>query len=445
MMAVELRKLLFISYAYPPTGGAGVQRSVKFTKYLPACGWRPTVLTVSNPSVPVMDTDLTGDLNADNPIVRTKTREPAYRVKNSLVSTPLSRFSVKRFVRSAAMAILQPDPQVLWNHGAYQAACQTLGQIKHEAIYVTGPPFSSFLLARKLKQRFSLPLVVDFRDEWLLASQYLDNHQRSGFAFRRHLTMFRDVLQAADAVITTTQASARELKRWVAEFGSSATVKCIYNGFDEDDFSNSSDDFTFKRNQSNRYKIVYTGTLWKLTDVSPLVDLFSRESAKSKTLSQQLEIVFAGRRTAPQQKLVDALPEFGISIACHDYLPHHQSIELARSADSLLLLLSDEPGAERVVPAKLFEYLALDKPIVAIIPEGETAELLRESSKAIIVHPKRPQHLLDWLASAVVNDCNNTVNLSERQRHWPKSISAFTRQALTRQLADVLDNVAIAK
>ena len=377
-MDADLKRVLFISYAYPPTGGAGVQRSVKFTKYLPSHGWRPTVLTVSNPSVPVMDADLVHDVDDRNPIVRAKTREPSYRVKKNLV-TDRVRFSLKGLLRKTAMAILQPDPQVLWNRNAYLAACRTLTQTSMSAIYVTGPPFSSFLLAQKLKRKFSLPLVVDFRDEWLLASRYLENHQRTGFAFHRQLKLFKSVLRDSDAVIATTQASANELRRWADELECSTSTTCIYNGFDEDDFFESDDHDEFRQKDPTRYRIVYTGTLWRMTDVSPLVEAFSRVGESSEDLFRRIEIIFAGRRTDQQQMLVDRLRDLRISVHCYDYLPHHQSIALAQSADALLLLLADEAGAERVVPAKLFEYLALDKPILAVIPDGESSDLLKAS------------------------------------------------------------------
>ena len=178
-MKDPLRRVLFISYAYPPTGGGGVQRSVKFTKYLPETRWRPTVLTAANPSVPVQDSDLSGDLDPETVVLRARTFEPSYAVKQKLVSTGKpSRVSLRSLVRQAGMSVLQPDPQVLWNPLAYRMASTALRQTPHEVIYVTGPPFSSFLLGRSLKRRFGLPLVLDFRDEWLLSSQYLDNHVR---------------------------------------------------------------------------------------------------------------------------------------------------------------------------------------------------------------------------------------------------------------------------
>ncbi|MEZ6075657.1 MAG: hypothetical protein R3C56_08255 [Pirellulaceae bacterium] len=157
---VNNKRVLLISYAFPPTGGAGVQRVTKFIKFLPGYGWSPTVLTACNPSVPVQDRDLLADVSTDVAIVRSRTWEPGYGVKKRLADAPHKRFSVRLLLRSLAMSVLQPDPQILWNATAYRAACRQLSQVAHDAILVTAPPFSSFLLGRRLKKKFGLPLVL---------------------------------------------------------------------------------------------------------------------------------------------------------------------------------------------------------------------------------------------------------------------------------------------
>ena len=137
-----------------------------------------------------------------------------YAVKKKLVMTEQQpKLPIRRWIRQAGMSILQPDPQILWNSFALRIAKSAIRESLRndepfEAIYVTGPPFSSFLLGRSLKRRFGLPLVLDFRDEWLLASQYLDNHQQTGLAYRRQLAMFHQVLRAADAVLATNDRTA---------------------------------------------------------------------------------------------------------------------------------------------------------------------------------------------------------------------------------------------
>ena len=447
-----LRRVLFISYAYPPTGGGGVQRSVKFVKYLPEFGWRPTILTAANPSVPVRDHDLSDELDPETTILRARTLEPSYAVKQKLVSTgKRSRLSIRGLARRAGMSLLQPDPQVLWNPFADRMAKTALRQTPHEVIYVTGPPFSSFLLGRSLKRRFGLPLVLDFRDEWLLSSQYLDNHQRSGLAFRRQLAMLRKVLRAADAVLTTTQASACELARHIEQSGSRASVQCIYNGYDDEDdlvpialvpIAPSPDTDVARQDhgasgespQPSRLRIVYTGTLWTLTDVSPVVSAMLHLAAADPQTASRVDLIFAGRRTPDQDAVLRRLDNTPIRMQSHDYLPHGQSISLAKSADVLLLLLADQPGAERVVPAKLFEYMAVNKPILAVCGEGETASLLRQHGHRNVFHPNQSEQVSKWLASRLRGEPGRIV-------HDASAIGQFARRELTRQLASVFAGI----
>ena len=169
-MKDPLRRVLFISYAYPPTGGGGVQRSVKFTKYLPETRWRPTVLTAANPSVPVQVSDLSGDLDPETVVLRARTLNPLMRSsKNWFRRESPREFPCAAWSGKPACPCCNPIPRCCGIRWAYRMASTALRQTPHEVIYVTGPPFSSFLLGRSLKRRFGLPLVLDFRDEWLLS------------------------------------------------------------------------------------------------------------------------------------------------------------------------------------------------------------------------------------------------------------------------------------
>ena len=424
-------RVLMVCYAFPPTGGGGVQRSVKFVKYLPEFGWRPTVLTVSNPSVPVQDSDLASEVDPTIEVIRARTLEPSYSAKQRVVASgDSSRFSIKSVARGAAMMLLQPDPQVLWNPFAYQAAKKHLRRVPHDAIYVTGPPFSSFLIGRKLKQKFNLPLVVDFRDEWLLAIKYLENHQRGSFSHGRQVAMMRKVLRSADAVLATTQASATELRRYTEQVGGHAKVQCVYNGYDEDDFGSAPmSDERRAGTESRRLRIVYTGTLWNLTDISPLVQSLLSLASTSADAASKIELVIAGRLAPEQQALVDQIDETPIEVRCCGYLPHRESVALARSADLLLLLLSDQPGAERVVPAKLFEYLAIGKPILAICGAGETKQLLKQAEQKFNFSPNDQEGIANFIRSYLDQPPSFTL---------ARNIKRFSRRELTQQLADVL-------
>ena len=171
-----MKRVLLISYVFPPVGGAGVQRAVKFSKYLPRHGWEVSVLTASNPSVPLFDSSLQNDVPSDTVIERALTLEPSYAAKASVAanSSHRDRWGFRKFIksvaRSTASTLLQPDPQILWAPQAMKRASQLLKSMRHDAIIATAPPFSSLIIGKRLSQKFGLPLVADYRDEWEISN-----------------------------------------------------------------------------------------------------------------------------------------------------------------------------------------------------------------------------------------------------------------------------------
>ena len=436
------RNVLFICYSFPPVGGAGVQRSVKFVKYLPNEGWRPIVLTVQNPSVPVLDNTLFKDIPTGTQVLRSKTWEPSYRSKASFsTSVKKNNSFLSRWLKSVVLQWIQPDLQVLWNRSAYRTAVNALTQQKISAIYVSGPPFSSFLIGCKLKKRSGLPLVLDFRDEWSLSAKYLENQSRQYRTMSRQMRLFEETIKQADAIVATTQASADELRRCCLRVHAKASVECIYNGYDPSDFVELTED----KHDNQMYRLVYTGTLWRLTDISPLVKAIELWSRREPLLAKKLELILIGRRTPEQDSIVDRLEQTPITMRRIDYTPHDRSLQWAKNADGLLLLLAQESGAERVVPAKLFEYLALQLPILGIVPNGESKQLLDRCTKATAIHPNDSAEIENWLSNAIAS---KQPIRSKRIELHSGQLTAFatelqwcSRQFLTRQLAKTLDRI----
>ncbi|MBC7818294.1 MAG: hypothetical protein IAG10_15520, partial [Planctomycetaceae bacterium] len=260
------KRVLVVTYNFPPVGGAGVQRVTKFVKYLPQFGWDATVLTTENPSVPVYDESLLADVPPQTVVVKARTLEPGYALKrfvsasnaepnqvtrsvseggrsmtsdgNSPSLTLRVRFmaAAKRALRGAANLLLQPDPQVLWNSRAIEAGLRILGQRTHDAIFVTAPPFSSLLIGAELARRTGLPLVLDYRDEWSISNSYLEN-KRLGWLSRTWQQHQQSLcVRAASALVATTRHSAESLQEVARASECRPLVTHIYNGFDTADF-----------------------------------------------------------------------------------------------------------------------------------------------------------------------------------------------------------------
>lgn len=396
------RRVLFVAYAFPPVGGAGVQRVTKFIKYLPSAGWAPSVLTPSNPSVPVLDESLTADVPPDTVIRRARTLEPSYAVKNAVSAGAGNarrgagklNALVKGAARGVFIRILQPDPQVLWYPAAVREGLRLLRELPHEVIVATGPPFSGFLIGAALSRRTGLPLVLDYRDEWSLSNRFLENKGYGSLALRFQAFLQRRVVRRARALVATTDSSAEALAEVRDRASSRAEVVCIHNGFDPDDFV----DPGGPPGARDRYRILYTGTLWNLTSVAPLVEAIRRVCAESPTLAASLELRIVGRRTGDQQAMLSALAGSPVRVIEHDYVDHDEVVRMMQSADALCALLTDAPGAERVLPGKIFEYMASRRPILAIAPAGDLWRVLSGYPSAERFPPADVGGIARWVA-----------------------------------------------
>jgi glycosyltransferase involved in cell wall biosynthesis len=435
------RRLLLVAYAFPPVGGAGVQRPLKWVKYLRRAGWHVTVLTPENPSVPVRDESLLEEVPDDTVFLRPRTREPSYRWKQQLnvAATPSSRrWAVpKRWLRQLAGGLLQPDPQILWYGKAVDAATRHLRLVPHDAVLVTAPPFSSFLIGAALRRRCQTPLILDYRDEWDLSNRYLEHASRAWLSRVVQERMQRSVLRAADAVIATTRASERRLQERILQAGSRARTACIYNGYDEDDLEPSGGSPAIPHVPTGCFRIVYTGTLWNLTSIEPLIQGLELLHQRSPAAAAQIELACIGRKTPEQQAYVDRLKRTTCRVLDIGYSSHDAVIAWLRSADAVCLLLSDVPGADRVVPAKLFEYLALHKPILACLPDGESCQLVDRYAQAGFFRPASAGALAEFLANIVSRRDSADWNYPLE----PSDVTEFSRERQTERLRALLEDV----
>jgi glycosyltransferase involved in cell wall biosynthesis len=331
--------------------------------------------------------------------------------------------------------VLQPDPQILWYRNAVRAATAHLRTTRHDAILVTAPPYSSFLIGTALKRRFGLPLVLDYRDEWDLSSRYLENAQRDWASQAVQERMQRSILRQADAVVATTQSSVRRLQRRLSQVGRLAHTSCIYNGFDAEDFEGHAARTVVPAQAPGTFRIVYTGTLWNLTTIAPLIAALEQLSQQSAELAARVELVCVGRKTPEQLALLNRLATTACRLVNVDYCDHPTAIAWLRSADALCLLLSDVLGAERVVPAKLFEYLAIRKDVLALMPEGEAAGLIRRFHPEGWYSPSDIAGITQWLHARL--DCIKAC--SSHPTIDADDIAEFSRERQTDRLLDLLD------
>jgi glycosyltransferase involved in cell wall biosynthesis len=341
---------------------------------------------------------------------------------------------VTGLLRRAGTLALQPDPQILWLPGAVAEGRRLLRHLRHDVVLVSGPPFSSFLVGAALSRAARLPLVLDYRDEWTISNAYWENKRLDPVSRAVQGRMQRRVVRAAAGLLATTKSSAEALRELARYSGPRRPeVSWIYNGFDPDDFRA---DGPPDRAADGRFRLTYTGTLWNLTSVAPVVEAVRRLAAGRPDLAARLEVVFAGRRVGAQADLVAALRGFPCAVVEHPYVDHSAAVRMMQGSQALLLLLSDLPGAGRVVPAKLFEYVAAARPILAVAPAGETCDLLDGHPGSGVFRPADVDGIVGWLSAAL-----SARQVPECRGGSPWDVTRFTRDSEAGQLAAFLGGV----
>lgn len=425
-------KILVVAYAFPPTGGAGVQRPVKFVKYLSRLGHKPFVLTVSNPSVPVTDESLCQDIPDNISVYRTKTLEPDYVFKSQLSSathrSPQNFASkLKLWIAGVVKSILLPDLQVLWWPLTLSHMGRILGRESIDCIFVTAPPFSSLFFSSLVAHWKKIPIVVDFRDEWAFSRESMEHSVKNSFARWFDLMLERATLQLADGFTAATHSYVDGiLQRHPCIHPSKG--RAITNGYDEDDFVG------LKRtpHEGAYLNIVYVGTVWHATSLRFYLRSLKQVLLEVPELKGKLKLHIIGRVLPEEQEYINDEEVKGI-IKTYGYLPHKDVLQHILDADALLLTLSQVSGAEKIIPAKTFEYIASGQPILSFVPCGETYNLLEKdyanvffcSDDNISDHQDFYFNLLDRLPG----------------KTGYKSIPKFSRYELTKEMVQFMYDI----
>lgn len=431
MILSDMKKVLVISYSFPPVGGAGVQRPVKFVKYLRDYGWEPVVLSVANPSVPVKDYSLEKDIPVGVHVYRAKTFEPSYKVKQGFKGGG-ALVSLKKMAKRLLSPLLLPDLQVLWWPGLIRVLFVAIKKEQPVCLFVSAPPFSSFIPVVVVGIFLRIPVVLDYRDEWTFSRKTLENSSKHWPAVWLDGVLERFVISQCTAF---TAANKSYVDSLVDAYPRAAYGKgyVITNGYDDDDFQVPKK--TRVSNQDNKkINLIYTGTVWAATSFQPFILALEILLRARPELLEIITLKIVGRVVGPEITYLETRPVSTMIELC-GYLDHEKVIEELGSADVLLLTLSDLPGTEKIITGKVFEYMASGKHIFAIVPDGETKTLLCENyDNVTISHPANVQSILDGILEIV-------DNIADLRLKRGGDTSQFLRRNLTEKLAGIFNLV----
>lgn len=431
-----MKRVLYITYYFPPSGGSGVQRGLKMVKYLPGSGWRPLVLTVSpdHAAYPILDEALVEDVPVETSITRTKSWDPYAmyasmmgRKKEDAVGVGFlgadhssTKERVARWIRAN---LFLPDARVGWVRFARQAALELANNPGFDAIVSSGPPHSAHLIGRDVAEATGKPWVADLRDAWPDAA-YADMLPTSRWALKRDVALRDKALKKANACIAVTDDLAATMQE-----ATGVPFSVIRNGFDPADF------LGVKPIKNERFTIVHTGSLAPARDPEPIWNVLADPANEGRW--PELHLHFVGN---VDPLVLESARKAGAADRVHHtpYLPHHDALAHTLGADLLLLPINRVNNAAGIVTGKIYEYLASGRPILGIgDPNGEAASLLFGSKAGTMVAwddnggvaSELDRYVEAWRAGQPLKGAE------------PSTISAFSRKEQAASLAALLETL----
>lgn len=437
------KKVLVITYYFPPSGGSGVQRTLKFVKYLREFDWEPVILTARDADYPAYDESLWADVPPNMKIYSARILEPykLYRCFTgksgigftdveiqSLNETTRRRWSerVSEWIRATFFI---PDARVSWLFFAVPLGLRVVRRERISMLYSSAPPYTTHLIALALKRLTHLPWVADFRDSWIgwhSAPQWRPPPSR-----RVELTLEDRVLQSADRILVVSSGVKNDLLSRHGEYADSRW-QILPNGYDETDFAD-----TIPHPQDEKLTITYTGSFFG--DFSPeyLLQALEALCQEDESVRQKIRLRFVGRIATT---ILDRIHRSSVrpAIEIVPYVPHKKGLSYLLGTDFSFLMIDDAPIHRGILTGKLFEYIGAGKPILALVPEdGDAAELIRRNHLGIVVPPRDVDAIKRMLVEI----------LEKKQSGTPFAIADegvkrnFTRRNLTSKLAMILNQI----
>lgn len=415
-----MKKVLIVANSFPPMGGAGVQRSVKFVKHLRKFDYEPVVLTRKMEKIEVRDETFLKDIPKGVKVFRTKAFEP----------TELT--GVLRIPGKVINKFLIPDGRRLWAESSKKTAVELMKKENIDYIYTTSAPYSSHLLGLYVKRQMpEVKWIVDFRDEWTNNPYTLDNPY-SAWRTKKEKKMEHAVLTEADALITNTPVMRDNFLKNHGIKGDNFYV--IPNGYDEEDFAG----YDKKPVVNDKFTMVYTGALYGRRKPDTFFEALRQLVKENEIDGNKVHVKLFGNYYKDRlQKVID---DFDVTdqIEIVGYVPHDVCIKEQMGSDALVLIEGTGRGAEAFYTGKIFEYMNTGRPVLAMLPEkGVAADLVRESNIGIVADTDNVEQIKANIKQYYVAWEKGELTFEPKQ----EVVERYERKRLTEKLAEVFNSL----
>jgi glycosyltransferase involved in cell wall biosynthesis len=431
--------VLIVSYYFPPSGGAGVQRVLKFVKYLPSYGWKPVVLTVpEDADFPARDPSLFAEIPPEAEVHRARILEP-YRLyrkwtgRSKDVAIDIAanagrtggsgRERLAEWIRSTFFI---PDARRFWKGPAVAMGSRLLSGGGIDLILSSAPPYTCHLIGRDLARRFRIPWIADFRDSWV---GWLSAPKRRGLADIADRRLERAVLSGADRILTVSEGVRDDLLSRSPDVPPER-LRIIPNGFDAADFEG-----LVARPARDAFVLTYTGSMYGKRNPLPLLEAAKAILKGHPEWRGGLKIRFIGRI---EPSTLEAFRTLGGAFEHVPYVPHRESLQAILDSTALLLVIDEAPSAATIVTGKVYEYIGSGKPVLALGPDGEAARMIRSLDAGAVVAPGD--------AAAVETVLTDWIRRWRRGESLPAAKAAevkrYERKAQTAELVKLFETLA---
>jgi glycosyltransferase involved in cell wall biosynthesis len=422
-----MKKVLIVTYYWPPAGGPGVQRWLKFAKYLPENGIEPIMYTPENPHYPLKDPSLEAEVPSELKVLKNAIFEP-YAVAGMLSKKDTERISSGIIPKEQKQGFLQkfmlfvrgnffiPDARKFWIKPSVKFLSEYLKEHQIDTIITTGPPHSMHLIGLELKKALGVNWLADFRDPWTQIG-YHDKLKLLPASRKKHEKLEKEVLQAANKIITTSFTTQKEFLSKTNQ-----PVEVITNGYDVEQVK--------KLPLDGKFSISHIGSLLSGRNPENLWQAFYELILENEDFARDFQLKLVG---AVGEPVLESIQKWHLKdrLVLKNYVSHSEALQLQRSSQLLLLIEIDSEETRGIIPGKLFEYLVSERPILAVGPvDADVQKIIKETNTgSYFLYPQKRE------IKAYILEQYELFKKGELKA-YPVGLQQYSRRALTRRLAN---------
>ncbi|EKT4518921.1 glycosyltransferase family 4 protein [Flavobacterium psychrophilum] len=424
-----MKKVLIITYYWPPAGGPGVQRWLKFVKYLPDYNIQPIVYIPENPTYPIIDEGLISEVSEQAIILKNKIIEPyqlasvfskksTKGISSGIIPNQKKQSFIQKILLLVRGNLFIPDARILWVKPSVKYLEKYISENNIDTIITSGPPHSLHLIGLKLKQNLNVKWFADFRDPWTTIG-YHSALKLSSYAEKKHKNLERKVLNTADTIIVTSKTTKTEFQAITTK-----PIEVITNGYDVENIS--------KQTLDEKFTLAHIGSF--LSDRNPIIlwESLSELVAENEKFATLFQLKLIGKVS---QEILDTIDGFNLNSYVNNlgYVSHKEAIEHQKKSQVLLLIEIDSEDTKSIIPGKLFEYMVSERPIIAIGPKGsDFAEIIKNTNTGTFFTYDKKEELKNLILSYF------ELYLTQKLTVSAVGLQQYSRKKLTEKLANII-------